>query len=213
VGTDRKRAEREAALLEQQLAEGTYTDLRRVLWADFVEEHVHMIPGAKHATEVKRTLDEFGEMFNVEPRRITFAMIESYVEAIRAKGNTPATVNKKLRCLRLSFNKAVRRGYLARNPMNGWSWTAEDAPEIREVTEAEEQALLTKAEELYGRGDYAPGPLLWPPWPPEAAAASLWDWRGTRSSWTTEACCSPTQRASGIAWCTSGRTWRMSCDG
>ncbi len=45
VGTDRKRAEREAALLEYKLRRGTYQDVRQVSWADFVQDDVSKIKG------------------------------------------------------------------------------------------------------------------------------------------------------------------------
>lgn len=145
-GTDRKKADREAATLEKQLADGTYTDLRAVTWASFVQEHTDRIPGEKNRVEAKRTLEEFGkETKQVPPRRVTFAMVESYVEGLGVKGNTQATVNKKLRYLRAAFNKAVKRGYLARSPMVAWDWTAEQDKPIRELTQSEQARLLAAA--------------------------------------------------------------------
>lgn len=151
IGSDVKRAESERALLERQLAEGTYTDLRRVSWQDFVAEHVRLIPGAKNAVEAKHALHEFGKMFdNPALQRIRFGMVEDFVGAARERGNSRATVNKKLRYLRAAFNKAVRRGYVARNPMIGWQWTAEDVKVPRVATQDEEGGLLDAAERLYG---------------------------------------------------------------
>lgn len=150
-GTDRKRAERDAAKLEEELNAGTYTDLRRVKWPEFIAEHVERLAGKRNRTEAERTLTEFGnETGNPEPRRVTFAMVESYAEKMKAKGNTVATVNKKLRYLRAAFNKAVRREYLARSPMLNWQWTREDDTDVRIVSPAEETALMAAAEKLYG---------------------------------------------------------------
>ena len=52
VGTDRKRAEREAVLLEVELNEGTYTATRKITWEAFVEDHVAKIDGELHASVV-----------------------------------------------------------------------------------------------------------------------------------------------------------------
>lgn len=151
AGSDRKRVDREAATLEQQLNDGTYTDLRSVTWAEFVKEHTDRIPGIGNRIEAKRTLDEFGkETKQAPPRRVTFAMVESYVEALGVKGNTQATINKKLRYLRAAFNKAVKRGYLAKSPMVSWDWTAEQEKPIRELSQSDQARLLAAAKDLYG---------------------------------------------------------------
>lgn len=150
VGTDRKAADRQAAVLEEKLHQGEPTGLRSITWDAFVTEHVGRISGKRNAVEAKRTLDEFGSMFNAPPNRVTFQMVESYVEALEAKGNSQATRLKKLRYVRAAFNKAVRRGYIARNPMEGWTWERERQREIRVISDAEETALLEAAEKLYG---------------------------------------------------------------
>lgn len=156
VGSDSKRAQREAAKLEAELYNGTYKAIRKTTWAAFVEEHVGMIRGKGDAAEARRTLTEFGGMFGKSLRAITFNVIESYVERLTApkdaggKGNSQATVNKKLRYLRGAFNKAVKRGYIARSPMDGWQWTRLNEKTPRITTDAEETALLTAAKELYG---------------------------------------------------------------
>lgn len=85
--TDRKRAERAAAKLEEDLLAGTHVDVRKIAWADFVAEHVARIPGDANRSEARRALDEFGNLQHVAgPRAVTFAMIESYAEALKAKG-------------------------------------------------------------------------------------------------------------------------------
>lgn len=148
---DRKRAEREAAQLEAELHAGTYRVIKPVAWQAFVDEHCEKLPGAANAAEARRTLEEFGKLEGVgAPRAATFAKLESYVQKLRAEGNSTATVNKKLRYLRAAFNKAVKRGYLAANPMRDWEWTREEEPVPRIITPAEEAALLQAAEDLFG---------------------------------------------------------------
>ena len=150
VGTDCKRAAREATLLERQLDEGTYREIRRTTWADFSAEHVGWIAGDLHRKAATRILAEFGEMFPVEPTRITFAMIEEYSAAMATKGNSVATINMKLRYLRAAFRKAVKRGYLAQSPMEGWTWAKVDKKAMRILADDEEPALLDAADEVGG---------------------------------------------------------------
>jgi len=172
IGGDRKRAEREAALLQDRLDRGTHRDLQRVTWQEFVDEHVAKLPGADNASEARRVLEEFGKLFGVPPKRVTYAMVESYVQHLKTKGmvqpkskakpagkkakgrkprpNSPATINKKLRYLRAAFNRAIMRGYIARNPMDGWQWDREEDKAPRIASEDEETALLDVAETLHG---------------------------------------------------------------
>lgn len=152
IGTDRKIAEREALRLEDQLANGEYRDMKRIAWADFVKDHVEKIEGARDATEAKRTLEEFGEMMNpASPKRVTYTMIESYVSKLRKENeNAPATINKKLRYLRAALNRAVRRGFAARSPVDSGLFQAEEQNFVRVASDEEETALLDKAETMFG---------------------------------------------------------------
>ena len=45
VGTDMKRARREAAVLEDEINRGTFQDIQRIGWDAFVTEHVARIIG------------------------------------------------------------------------------------------------------------------------------------------------------------------------
>lgn len=153
VGTDKKRAERQAAVLEQELQRGTYQDIRRIGWDEFVAEHVEHIEGVGNAREAKRTLMEFGNVRRIaEPRRVTFADVEAYVDHLRSGDveNAQATINKKLRYIRAAFNLAIHRGYAAQNPMKGWRWTREQQNDPRIATTEEETAILKAAGEMYG---------------------------------------------------------------
>ena len=156
AGTDRKRADREAALLERELEEGTFRLVRKAGWSQFVEDHVAKIPGRRNAVEAARTLKEFGKVCKVTgPRFVTFSTIERYVAHLRReddqkRANSVATINKKLRYLRAAFNMAVKRGYAKANPMDGWRWDREDEKAIRIVSDVEEIAILNAAEAAYG---------------------------------------------------------------
>ena len=120
VGTDRKRAEREAAVLEGELDAGTFREIAPVTLSEFTKDHIDKITGTRDAAEADRTLREFATVCHVSSlRRINYTTVEDYVAQLRTKGNATATINKKLRYLRAAFNKAIKRRYLAKNPMDG----------------------------------------------------------------------------------------------
>ena len=84
ASTDRKRAEREAAILEEKLRQGTHQEVRSVPWAEFVEDHAAKLPGEWNAKIARRTLTEFGEMMKPRgPRFVTFSMVERYAAELR----------------------------------------------------------------------------------------------------------------------------------
>ena len=149
-GTDLKRAQREAAQLEKQLAEGTYAEVRATTWQAFTDEHVGTLAGKSNRDDCRYTLETFGEAFKVPPRGVTFGMVETFVQQLKAKGNAPATCNKRLRHLRHAFRMAVRRGYAARVPTDGWKWERPDRKRHRIASAADERALLDTALKLYG---------------------------------------------------------------
>lgn len=162
IGGDKRRAEREALILEQSIEDGTYTTIRRTGWAMFVADHVSKIPGVRNRAETKRTLDEFGLICRPsKPTDVSFRMLEKYIEHCRStitdetgkithKPNKVATINRKLRELRATLNRGVERGYIARNPFTKSLRQREDQKVVRIVSAIEEMALLGSADCLYG---------------------------------------------------------------
>ncbi len=143
VEGDRKCADREAARLENELVQGTHRDVRRVSWDEFATDHVAKIPGKLNAKDAKKTLELFADACKpYGPHAVTFGMVERFVQHLRKAGNSTATVNKRLRYLRAAFNKAIKRGRIARNPMDGWEWQREEEKIPRALTESEKTALL-----------------------------------------------------------------------
>ena len=144
VGTDRKVAEREAAVLEKQIQDGTFREQRRVTWGAFVAEHVaNLDRTSATVSDVKRTLEAFGEICKpAGPHAVTYRMIEHYVDHLKGRGNSVATRNKRLRYLRAAFNRAIKRGYLSKNPMSGWEWAKVDLKAPRVLTADEKTKLL-----------------------------------------------------------------------
>ena len=144
VGTDRTRAEREAALLEVKLGQGTYCETRHVRWQVFADAHVATIRGKTDRADAERTLRLFADCCApLGPHAVSYAMIEKFVAHLYAKRkNTVATVNKRLRYLRGALGKAVKRGHIVRNPMDEWQWEREEVKIPRALSEDEKAKLL-----------------------------------------------------------------------
>ena len=143
VGTDRKRAEREAAMLDDKLRQGTFADTRHVHWSEFTTEYVSGIRGAVNRAETERTLRMFAGCVNpLGPHRVTYAGLKAFVASLYAKGNSTSTVNKRVRYIRVAFNHAVKCCYLGRSPMAGWKWEREEQKIPRVLTPDEKAKLL-----------------------------------------------------------------------
>ncbi len=137
--------------MTEELANGTYRDLRTICWADFADEHVANVPGKANTVEAKYTLRVFAEACNpVGPHGVTYRMIELFNRHLREKGNAVATRNKRLRYLRAALNLAVKRGYVKVSPMDSWEWEREDNKAPKILTLDEETAILKAADSLYG---------------------------------------------------------------
>ena len=143
IGTDCKRAEREAAGLEKELAEGTFSDLRRISWADFAQEHASTFPGKDWAYKVRFVLAEFGEVCGpTTPASVRYAMAETYQAFLRTKGNSVRTRNEKQKLVRGALDRAIRRGYLIRNPLDGFPLERSDERIPRALSAEEITRLL-----------------------------------------------------------------------
>ena len=160
VGTDRKCAQREAALLEDKLRRGTHREVRRILWPDFVDEVTALLNGS-HRRESRQILGEFAAVVSVmSPRMVRHADIKEYVEYLRSSGesrpglkkrrNSAGTINKKLRYLNTAFNAGMRLEYVGKNPLDGWNWEKFRTRPLRILSIEEESKLLASADELYG---------------------------------------------------------------
>ncbi|MCH8854298.1 MAG: site-specific integrase, partial [Planctomycetes bacterium] len=151
IGTDVKLAQREAAKLEMQLAEGTYLDVQRVSWSEFVADHVSKIPGKRHAVNVRIILNEFGALLQpAGPHAVTFGMLESYAVKLREKGNAATTINNKIKCVRSAIKSAVLRSVAAKVPDATGLRQPEELEPPRIATDDEEAKLLDAAEALFG---------------------------------------------------------------
>ena len=150
ASTDRKRAEREAALLEEKLRQGTHVDIKHAGWDEFATEAVSLLDGG-HASIAKQVLAEFGDLLSRPlPGRVRHVAVKAYVKHLEEKGNKQGTINKKLRYLRLAFNEGIKMECVAKNPLADWNWKKVKRGTLRILSVAEEAKLLDAARELYG---------------------------------------------------------------
>lgn len=104
----------------------------------------------------RHTLNEFGDTVNPRgPRHVTYSMVERYVAELRRIKNKPETIRKKLRYLRAAMNRAIKRGYAAKNPVEEDLFPETKSKPPRIATEPEVDALLKAALSLYGEQWYA----------------------------------------------------------
>ena len=155
VGTDSKRAIAMAAKLEDELADGTYVNIKRITWAAFVADHATKLRarGERNAIESECALVEFGDLMKpATPMDVTYTMAERYIAKLKAKKrpNQPSTVNKKRTYIKGAMTKAIRRGYVAKNPIVRDLWEPVETKLVREITSTEEAAILKSADDLYG---------------------------------------------------------------
>ena len=125
--------------IEGQLAAGTYEDVSRKTWDDFITDYesktmAGMEPGTREATQI--AINHFERVAKPgRMRSITTGTIADYVATRRLEPHrrprknakatdapaekrlvSPATVNKELRSVRSMLRKAVRWGYIAKAP-------------------------------------------------------------------------------------------------
>lgn len=92
----------------------------------------------KSLADLERTLDAFRQFCGGKRlTRIAPTMVERYFSK-RLREVSAATANKELRTLKAALSRAVRRGYLERNP----------ASDVRQVREPEKTVRVLTAEEI-----------------------------------------------------------------
>lgn len=143
AGTTLSAAKSKARRRQADLAVGLSDDLKSVTWADFVAEHVALLPGRENSYAAQLILQDFGRVCKpATPDSVSYAMVEGYVKTLREKSCSVATINKKLRYLRAALNKAIKRGYCRTNPVAGWEWERENRKTIRVLSTSEQSRLL-----------------------------------------------------------------------
>lgn len=97
VGSDEAQAKDEAVILHHELQNGTHQDAKGISWERFVDLHVASIAGDAHRRIAKRTLKEFGDLYQVQPRRIRRQMLKAFVVKPRRVPINPDLVDVLLR--------------------------------------------------------------------------------------------------------------------
>ncbi len=135
------------ALLEDQ-REGTF-DRRNAtvnewlaVWLDMAEHSLKPASVAGYRTDAKRLADMYG---NVQLKKLTTEQIEVLYASLRRRGLSGTTVQGVHRSLRASLNEAVRRGWLAKNPVLHARPGRTEEHEIEPLSTGEAKAILEAA--------------------------------------------------------------------
>lgn len=119
---NKRKAERQRLQKEQELKMGVVAPDSMKL-SQFVADNLIQTGGQiRESTreEYQLAMNDFIKVVgDIDYQKITFRHGERYRQACLDKGNSPATVTKKLRHLKRLFQLAVNRGQLERNPFRG----------------------------------------------------------------------------------------------
>ncbi len=145
AGPDRKRAERMRSEKEIEINSSEHDELREISFEGFKEEELRIMGGqlaAKSVLDLEQTLRIFRDMMDVKMLSdVSPGVVENYV-AERLANVGRATVNKNIRTLKASLSRAVKRGYLRKNPVSGVQQVREYEKEIRVLSTGEVEKLL-----------------------------------------------------------------------
>jgi integrase len=149
VGSDRRLAERRRSLKETEINSGDGPEeLLDISWADFMDEEQRLLKGRQAKSSLvglETILRMFGEARGIiAVSHVTRRCIETYM-AGRLETVSVATVNKGIRTLKASLQRAVERGYLHENPAASIRQIREPEREIRVLTPEEVERLLKAA--------------------------------------------------------------------
>jgi len=151
VGPDKRLAERLRTRREEDLNSGRLRGIRKIAYETFQNEELEAMNGrlAESSLEsLERTLAGFGEVCKVKwLADVTPAMVEGFFSE-RLRCGSLATANKYLRTLKASLNRAVRRGYLERNPASDVKQVREPEKELRVLTPQEVGRLLSACQSV-----------------------------------------------------------------
>jgi integrase len=134
-----------------ELNSGTYQDIATIRLAAFAQEHVRLIEGSVSPRTVKEHRETLAALLahcsDIALEKVSPKVAEEFLAA-RLENVSPATANKNLRTLKGIFESAIRRGYLRANPFRGVTPARELEKEVRVLTEAEIQSLVSACPDL-----------------------------------------------------------------
>ena len=146
VGTDKVRARAVRQRKEDELNGLAPRRPATVTWETFVEEELAALKPMLEASsirETERALCRFGEI--CEPlfvADVDVTMIERFRAKRTSERASPATINKDVRSLKASFNRAKARGYVQENPFTKVKLARIPDRDYRILDAEEEEKLL-----------------------------------------------------------------------
>jgi len=148
---DRRKAERQRTRLERKLMMGTVEPGSMKL-TNFVEDSLRrtgdQIRESTHI-EYRSSMQNFIRVIgDIDYRRVSLSDAERYRQSCLDKGNSPATVKKKLTEIKCVFSTAVARDQLDENPLKRIKMPKCPQNEINIYSDSECQRILKAAQNL-----------------------------------------------------------------
>jgi len=161
--TDQRKAERQRAQKEKELRMG-YIEPSSMRLADFMEDSLartgDQIRESTKVITMVSMKDFIGTIGNIDFRSVRLAHGELYLQTCLDRGNTKATVAKKLRHIKRLFKLAVNREQLDENPLQHIAMPKSPKKKINIYSDAQCRRLLRAAQE-YTTESYSRKSLKW----------------------------------------------------
>jgi integrase len=153
---DRRKAERQRGRFERKLIMGIVEPGSMKL-RDFVEDSLMRTGDQIRESSQKGYLAAMHDFIkvvgNIDYRRVSLDDAEFYRQRCLDKGNSPATVKKKLTEIKTLFGMAVKRKQLEENPLRYIQMPKCPENEIHTYSDAECQRIVKAAQELTKRSN------------------------------------------------------------
>jgi integrase len=161
--TDRRKAQKQRAQKEKELRMG-YIEPSSMRLADFMEDSLartgDQIRESTKVITMVSMKDFIGTIGNIDFRSVRLAHGELYLQTCLDRGNTKATVAKKLRHIKRLFKLAVNREQLDENPLQHIAMPKSPKKKINVYSDAQCRRLLRAAQE-YTAESYSRKSLKW----------------------------------------------------
>jgi len=153
---DRRKAERQRARLERKLMMGTVEPGSMKL-TNFVEDNLRrtgdQIRESTHREYLSAMENFIRVIGDIDYRRVSLSDAERYRQRCLDRGNSPATVKKKLTEIKCVFSTAVARDQLEENPLKCIKMPKCSQNEINIYSDNECQRILKAAQYLTKRSN------------------------------------------------------------
>jgi len=154
--TDQRKAKRQRAQKEKELRMG-YVEPGAMKLRDFAEDSLARTGDQiRESTrrETRAAMNDFiGIIGNIDFRSVSLAHGELYLQACLDRGNSSATVSKKLRALKRLFKLAVNRKQLDESPLQYIAMPKSPKKKINVYSDEQCRQILKAAQEYVGEWD------------------------------------------------------------